>query len=123
VNPTEKLHVGGNVLATSYLYTSDERLKTDIREITDVSSLLGELDGVRFAWKDSGKEDIGFIAQDVEQVLPELVRTGSDGYKSVQYGNIIPLLVEGYKAEKSRADGLEKRLEALEKRLEAIEMR
>jgi trimeric autotransporter adhesin len=120
-NPTEKLHVGGNVLATSYLYTSDRRLKDDITPLTGASDLLSRLEGVSFSWKWDGRSDIGFIAQDVEKVLPQIVHTGNDGMKSVEYGNIVPLLVEGYKSEKSRADGLEKRLEALEVRLEAME--
>jgi hypothetical protein len=120
-NPTEKLHVGGNVLATSYLYTSDRRLKDNIQTIEDAPGLISRLEGVSFSWKRDGRSDIGFIAQDVERVLPQLVHTGNDGMKSVEYGNIVPLLVEGYKSEKIRADALQSRLDSLEARLEALE--
>jgi hypothetical protein len=69
---------------------------------------------VSFRWKSTGDKDIGFIAQDVEKILPDLVHTGNDGMKSVAYGNITALLVEGYKYQKNRADELEKRIEVLE---------
>ena len=51
----------------------------------------------------------------MEKILPELVHTGNDGMKSVEYGNITALLVEGYKYQKERADELEMRIESLEK--------
>jgi Chaperone of endosialidase len=120
-NPSQKLHVNGNVLAVGYLYTSDRRLKDNIATIANADDILSRLEGVSFSWKSDGRSDIGFIAQDVERVLPQIVHTGNDGMKSVEYGNIVPLLVEGYKSEKARADDLEKRLEALEVRLEAID--
>ncbi len=122
-SPSERLHVVGNVLATAYLYISDRRLKKDIESITGsgAESALDRLQGVRFKWKSDDRSDIGFIAQDVEKVLPELVHTDKAGMKSVQYGNIIPLLVEGYKSQKARADNLQTRLNSLESRLEKLE--
>ncbi len=119
--PSEALTVSGNVLANAFLYTSDIRLKKDIASIENADDILTKLQGVRFVWKADGRADIGFIAQEVEKVLPELVHTDSTGMKSVEYGNIIPVLVEGYKSEKSRADVLEKRLESLERRLDQLE--
>ena len=96
-------------------------MKKDITNITDVDDFLTQLQGVRFHWKADDRADIGFIAQDVERVLPELVHTDSAGMKSVEYANIIPVLVEGYKSEKARADNLESRLQSLESRLEKLE--
>ncbi len=113
-NPSEKLDVNGNVKAAAFIYSSDRRLKTDIATLANVDAKLNALNGVSFVWKDSGRKDIGFIAQDVERILPELVHTGNNDLKSVEYGNITALLVEGYKYQKSRADSLEKRIEALE---------
>ena len=121
--PSQKLEVAGNILATAYLYSSDRRLKDDIMPISGAADILEKLQGVRFAWKADGRADIGFIAQDVERVLPELVHTDRAGMKSVEYANIIPVLVEGYKSEKSRADALEARLEKLESRLQSLEDR
>ena len=120
-NPGQKLEVNGNVLANAYLYVSDARMKKDIMNISDADDLLTQLQGVRFHWKADDRADIGFIAQDVERVLPELVHTDSTGMKSVEYGNIIPVLVEGYKIEKARADALEARLQSLEARFEKLE--
>jgi trimeric autotransporter adhesin len=119
--PTEKLHVNWNILASSYLYTSDKRLKNNIQTFSGADLILSKLRGVSFDWKDSGRSDIGFIAQEVESVLPDLVHTDSAGMKSVEYANIVPVLVEGYKYQKERADNLEKRLQDLEKRMDTLE--
>lgn len=121
ITPGEKLEVNGNVLANAYLYTSDERLKNNIRTISNPWDILNNLRGVNFNWNSDNRADIWFIAQEVESILPELVHSDASGMKSVQYGNIIPILVEGYKAEKARADGLEERLKQIEERLKKIE--
>ncbi len=102
--------------ARAFLYDSDKNLKKDITPLENIDAKLSALTGVDFTWKESGRKDIGFIAQDVEKVLPELVHTGDSGSKSVEYANITALLVEGYKYQKARADALEKRIEALENR-------
>ena len=96
-------------------------MKQDVTDIKNADDILMKLQGVRFVWKADGRADIGFIAQEVEKTLPELVHTDMRGMKSVEYANIIPVLVEGYKSEKSRADALEARLNALEARLERLE--
>ena len=86
-SPSEKLYVTGNVKATgamkaeAFIYDSDKRLKKDITQLEDVDANLTALTGVNFTWKESGRKDIGFIAQDVEKVLPELVHTGDSGLK------------------------------------------
>lgn len=119
--PSEALTVSGNVLANAYLYVSDARMKQDVTGIENADDILMKLQGVRFVWKADGRADIGFIAQEVEKILPDLVHTDTAGMKSVEYGNIIPVLVEGYKSEKARADALEARLDALEARLQSLE--
>ena len=103
--PTEKLEVTGNIkagtmYAAEYLYTSDARLKKNIRTFEKSLDILELLRGVRFDWKDSNKPAVGFIAQEVESVVPELVNTHPvTGQKSVQYGNITAILVEALKQE------------------------
>ena len=96
-------------------------MKQDVSVIENADDILMKLQGVRFVWKADGRADIGFIAQEVEKILPDLVHTDTAGMKSVEYGNIIPVLVEGYKSEKARADALEARLDALEARLQSLE--
>ena len=79
------------------------------------------LRGVQFDWKDSGESDIGFIAQEIETVLPELVDTNSDGYKAVKYGNITAILVEALKSQIEKNQEQAEKIKSLETRLERIE--
>ena len=99
--PSAKLDVSGQVQATSFNATSDFRLKKDIKPLELCLDKVCSLQGVEFVRK--GDEDnnkmIGFIAQEIEKILPEVVTTANDenGYKSVAYGNITALLVEAVK--------------------------
>lgn len=87
----------GNVSAYS-----DARLKTNIQTIEDPLSLINELRGVRYV-KD-GNLNIGVIAQEVQQVLPEVVHEDENGMLSVAYGNIVGLLIEAIKELKREID-------------------
>jgi len=80
----------GNV--TAY---SDERLKENIKTIPNALETVKKLRGVSFNRKDFAGKGIGVIAQEIEQVLPEVVVEGE--YKSVSYGNIVGLLIEAIK--------------------------
>ena len=93
-NPTQKLHVGGNVLAAAYLYSSDINLKENITPLSGLD-IVNKLQGVRFDWKDTGESEVGVIAQQVEAVLPELVITDEEtGNKLVQYSNLVAPLIQ-----------------------------
>ncbi len=105
--------VAGSVTATSFIYTSDVRLKDNIVPLSGALAKVKSLQGISFSWKDSGQAEIGFIAQDVEKIVPELVVTGNDGLKAVKYGNIVALLVEAVKDQQAQIDSLEAELEAL----------
>lgn len=96
--PSEKLDVtGGNVVATAYLYSSDRTLKKDIQPVEGLAKIL-RLNGKTFKWRSNNKEDVGLIAQEVEEVFPELVATNPvTGKKSVQYGNLVAPLIEASK--------------------------
>ena len=90
----------GNV--TAY---SDERLKENIKTIPNALETVKKLRGVTFDRKDFAGKGIGVIAQEVEQILPEVVVDGE--YKSVSYGNIVGLLIEAIKElEKKHKHGL-----------------
>lgn len=98
--PSEALEVNGKVKATAFLYTSDRRLKKDIHTLPDTLAKILKLRGVSFKWNSNDEKTIGFIAQEVEKVYPELVTTDAkSGYKAVQYGNIVAILVEALKEE------------------------
>lgn len=97
----------------SIVIGSDSRLKTNIESIADPLDKVLALRGVTFEWnQDLGLDDgtqIGLIAQEVESVLPELVVTGSDGYKSVAYANLVAVLVEAIGELEARVAELENR--------------
>jgi hypothetical protein len=106
----------GAVKGNSFQYLSDERLKKDIHPLADSLSKVLKLQGVSFEWKD-GKgpagTQIGFIAQQVEPVVPEVVTTGEDGYKGVDYAKMTALLVEAVKEQQKQIDDLKAQIEDL----------
>ena len=89
------LHVSGITTAQDFDALSDYRYKTDITTVSDALSKVSELRGVRFNWKESGLPSYGVVAQELEQVLPELVH-GHDP-KTVNYNGIIGVLIEAIK--------------------------
>ena len=121
-NPNECVFVGGgNTRASIHLSTgdayfagevlaaSDERLKSNIKPIDNALDIVLTLEGKRYT-KD-GKEQIGVIAQQVEKVLPEVVTTPEgDGYKSVNYGNMVAVLIEAIKDQQMQIDELRRQI-------------
>jgi hypothetical protein len=91
--------------------TSDERLKDNIEPIENALSDVCKLEGVSFNWKDTGTKATGFIAQQVEPILPDLVSTSEDdGIKSVNYIGLIGHLVEAIKEQQAQIDALTEKL-------------
>ena len=94
-----KFIAAGDVVA--FGSPSDKTLKENIKPIDNALDKVEKLQGVTFDWKEQDitnlKEDIGFIAQDVQKVLPELVRENKDGKLSVRHQGIIPVLLEAIK--------------------------
>jgi hypothetical protein len=88
---------------------SDIRFKENIRPIENVLNRIGESRGVLYDRKDSGeKNNIGFIAQELELQFPELVNTDNDGIKSVKYQNAVAILFEAIKEQQKQIDNLKK---------------
>lgn len=102
----------GNFSATQFTSLSDITQKTNIHPIENPIELTKELQGVRFNWIDNNKPSLGLIAQEVEKVLPELIETGDDGLKRVNYSNMIGLLIEAIKEQQVCIEKLEKKLNA-----------
>ena len=106
-NPTVRLQVAGDIIANSIAGSSDSRFKTNILPIENPLQKVLKLQGVTFDWKTkefpnrmfSENRALGFIAQEVEQVIPEVVQTenSTEGFKSVQYDKVVALLVEAIK--------------------------
>lgn len=104
-----------DVTADAFLYSSDRRLKKNIKPIENALEKVKALAGVFFDWKKDDETNLGFIAQDVEEVLPELVNTNENGMKSVRYGNITAVLVEAMKEQQSQIEELKAEIEELKK--------
>lgn len=94
---TNDLTVKGTSFATAYQATSDLRLKTDLKALNNAVETISKLGGYTYTLKDEKQRRGGLIAQEVESVFPEAVRTDSKGYKSIDYNAIIALLVNAIK--------------------------
>lgn len=115
-SPTVRLQVTGDIIANSIAGSSDERFKTNIFPIEKPLQKVLQLRGVTFDWKTkdfpsrmfSENRAVGFIAQEVEQVMPEVVQTENttEGYKSVQYDKVVALLVEAIKEQQKQIESL-----------------
>jgi len=108
-----------------YQVFSDRRYKKDIKTISNALSKINSIEGVSYKFIDEKIEDrdfskakdsnyLGFIAQDLKKVVPELVTTDEDGYHSVNYDGLIPVLVEGMKEQQQIITDLQTRMDKLE---------
>jgi hypothetical protein len=104
------LNVTGDITA---FYTSDARLKDNVTPIDDPLAKVLSISGNTYDWNEkSGKsgDDVGVIAQEVLEVLPQAVTTRDNGYLAVDYQRIVPLLVEAVKELSARVQDLEQKL-------------
>ena len=107
----------GNVTATAYFHSSDLRLKDKIEDIDNPFDLLNAIHGKHYVWKKDGVGAYGIIAQDVEKVMPDAVRTDSEtGMKSVDYDQLIAPMIEAIKQLKSENASLSARIKQLEEK-------
>ncbi len=120
VVPTVSIQTGGditatgNVTAAAFLYSSDAKLKDNVKTITNPLAKVKNLRGVTFNWQGSDQPSLGFIAQEVEQVLPELVHE-NNGQKYLEYGNITAVLVEAIKDQQKQIEQLQEEIKTLKK--------
>ena len=106
-------HADGDVVAFSSTTASDSRLKTDISTINDALGTVGKLRGVSYKWLRNGQKDIGVIAQEVEEVVPEVVKTkttlgldGEEEMKTVDYGKLVGVLINAINELKTEVEEL-----------------
>ncbi len=106
--PSAKLQVGEDgdgtyALANAWQTFSDARLKTNIRPVDNALSKVLSLNGVYYSWKTNpNSHEVGFIAQNVQEVLPEVVKKTKDGYLTLDYSKMTPLLVEAIKEQQEQ---------------------
>jgi hypothetical protein len=107
---TMTIDSSGNVVATANVTAySDARLKKDVETIGDALGLVGKMRGVRYTRIDTEKRNVGVIAQEMLEVIPEVVHqgTGDDDTLSVAYGNLVGVLIEAIKELEARVAELE----------------
>ena len=130
-SPGVALDVDGAIRATNDItayYSSDKRLKNNIKNIENPLDKLHKINGYSFDWistKDSNNKDahtneghdIGVIAQEIEEVLPEICITRNNGYKAIRYEKITPLLIEGIKEQQKQIQSQQEKINYLEEQL------
>ena len=101
---------------------SDKRLKTNIQPIQNPLTKLQKVGGYTFDWipkegvHSHEGNDIGVIAQEIEEVLPEVITTRDNGYKAVKYEKITAFLIECVKEQQQQINALTERVNSLEKK-------
>tara|TARA_R100000030_G_scaffold12497_1_gene8351 strand:- start:401 stop:2308 length:1908 start_codon:yes stop_codon:yes gene_type:complete len=118
IDDTFDLFVEGEIGATGNItgfYSSDKRLKENIVDIKEGLSIINQLRPVKFDWKDDSPfahlypTEYGLIAQEVEEVVPEIVGTMKQDYKGINYESLVPLLISSIKELTKRVEELEER--------------
>jgi hypothetical protein len=129
-SPSYNLDVAGSCHASSFPTSSDERLKTNVQQLSNVLDKVEKIRGVAFDWnstyeamgRSTGHREIGVIAQEVEAQFPELVTTwGDQNYRAVDYGRLTAVLIEAVKELKTQNEELQKKNNALEQRVTTLE--
>ena len=115
----------GNITAfgTTFMNVSDERLKENIYDVSGSLNKILDLRPTHFTWKENKKQDVGFIAQEVEEIIPEVVETSqgfidTDGeennniqdMKTISYPKLVPYLVDTIQELTERIKHLEKKV-------------
>jgi translation elongation factor EF-1beta len=106
---------GNFTAAASVICNSDQRIKTDIEEIPDALEKVKKVSGYTFKRTDIDiPRQAGVLAQEIKEVLPEVVMEDDKGMYSVAYGNITALLIQALKEEVAKREALELRLSRFE---------
>ncbi len=108
------MDVRGTIGNNTTTYHSDIRWKKSVETIPEALDKVLRLRGVNFQWRQKEYKDmdfasgqhIGLIAQEVEKVVPEVVSTSKNGYKSVEYANLVALLIEAVKGQQEEIEQL-----------------
>ena len=107
-------HADGDLVAYSTTVSSDKRLKKDIKPIDNALDIVDKLQGVHFNWKENDEKSIGYIAQDVEKVLPEMVTEKNHfdkgEFKTVNYAAMVSIMGEAIKELRAEVEQLKKQI-------------
>ncbi|MBN1988754.1 MAG: tail fiber domain-containing protein [Bacteroidales bacterium] len=113
----------GRYTTSGWTHSSDIRLKQNIEKLGNVLPSIKQLQGVTFNFKNDPQNisQIGFIAQDVEKLFPQLVTTDSNGFKSIAYGQVSAVLVETIKEQQNIIETQQEEIDALKQRVLELE--
>jgi hypothetical protein len=123
VNETSN-YFSGPLWAQSFNVNSDARLKKNIQPIANPIEKLKKISGYTYEWRTSefdtlnlktGK-DYGIIAQEVEKIFPEMISTSPNGYKAVNYNNLVPVMIEAIKEQQKQIEKLTQEIETLKEK-------
>jgi hypothetical protein len=109
-------YVAGAIVASGDITAfSDKRVKENIETVQDAVSIVSKLRGVTYNRTDveDKSRKVGVIAQEVLEVLPEVVNQGDDGMYGVSYGNIVGVLIEAIKEQQAKIDNLQEQINYL----------
>ncbi len=122
------LDVNGGVRAEGYWAFSDQRFKTNVKTIENPMERIMKMRGTSYLFTgpsttegQKGTVQLGFIAQELEQVVPEAVVQGTDGIYAVNYNALTPLVIEGMKQQQGNIDVQNKQITEQQKRIETLE--
>jgi hypothetical protein len=109
-------NANGHVKANSFFTYSSIRYKKDVEPLESALETISKLQGVSYSWKDTGKKDFGFIAEEVGKVLPDIVEWSQDPQyvNSMDYTRIVSFLVEAVKEQQEKIDLLAEKLDKLD---------
>jgi trimeric autotransporter adhesin len=120
-----RLYVNGWTASTGYIAYSDERLKKNIKVIQNSIEKITKIKGYTYQWNQDFKKDIqlddsrqaGFLAQEIQEILPEAVTKNKDGVYGINYNAIMPLLAEGIKEQQETINELKIEIAELKSKL------
>lgn len=112
----------------NYTTVSDGRLKTNVTPVNQGLDIINQLNPVFFDWDQNNpraqgfgsKHQVGFIAQEVEKVLPEVVNKGEDSYRSVEYGKIVSVVVAAVKELYAKVMGHDEKIQAQDREIASV---
>lgn len=137
ITPSSKLEVCGDTrvvgqinansgnLNAGLTCSSDKRLKRNVKPISEALNKIENIEGKTYYWKtekykDRGFSDqlqYGFIAQELEEIMPELVLKGKDGFKSINYIEMIPILTEAIKEQQQVIENQKEEIETVKAKM------
>ncbi|MDF1572626.1 MAG: tail fiber domain-containing protein [Bacteroidales bacterium] len=123
------LVANGTISVGEVATNSDARFKKNIESLQEALDVITSLEGVTYKWDRDrfpernfdDQKHLGFIAQEVESVMPELVSTDSRGYKSVNYQKVSTLLVEAMKEQQQQISERDEKISEMDERIRKLE--